>query len=350
MSKKKRDMINKGESFFLIASTASTPSAPHNPPPPTPGRSPVFNNSVKPPKITGNNTLPRNFKAPPPIPGRALPQFGSSVPSFGGSTPSFGSSAPSSGGAPPPPPPPPPGGGPSGVAIGVSPKIQAALIPPVPGGRSRSNSSPLRPVPPPPPRAIPSPPPSAAAAATSLPRGPPKFALPSRPPPGSLAVPPVLPPGRPRSASNSSFNKSGSPQQRNSPVATPPRSPLPPPPSVTPGRAFSGASAAAAAAAPPPPPPPPPPPGGPTVGHNSAPAPPQANVSRQASTLTPLMGLRPSAPTYNTAPQVTLTEGGGRYTFRPTSDLPLPRTVNISRHVYPSGESKGNGKLVLKDV
>jgi hypothetical protein len=46
---------------------------------------------------------------------------------------------------------------------------------------------------------------------------------------------------------------------------------------------------------------------------------------------------------------VPLTEGGGRYTFRPTSDLPPPRQIQSGKkhRVYPSGESKGNSKFMV---
>ncbi|CEG70566.1 hypothetical protein RMATCC62417_06438 [Rhizopus microsporus] len=189
-----------------------------SPPPP-----PAINRSAI------HNTLPRNFKAPP-IPGRALP------------TPSSNTVS-----SPPPPPPP----APPSVASGVSPKIQASLVPSVTTGRTRSNSSPQRPIPPPPPprTSAPSPPASPQVVRSSL------------------AVPPALPPGRPRASSTS-----------NSPNV--PRSPLPPPP--------------------------------PSIGKPSA----RANVP--------------------------LTEGGGKFTFRPISSLPKPRACSKSKHVYPSGESKGN--------
>jgi WAS/WASL-interacting protein len=99
-------------------------------------------------------------------------------------------------------------------------------------------------------------------------------------------------------------------------------------------------------------PPPPPPPGAPNIGRPTPPSfkapsvPTPQNNSYKPSAPTPLMGLRSSPATYNQQ-QVPLTEGGGRYTFRPTSDLPQPRSVQISRHVYPSGESKGNGKFFI---
>ncbi|KAI8365038.1 hypothetical protein EDC96DRAFT_608421 [Choanephora cucurbitarum] len=267
--------------------TGSAPSTPP-PPPPTPGRSPAFN---KMPSST--QTLPRNFKAPPPIPGRAPP-----VPSFNAPSntaappppppppPAISSFSP---GSPPPPPPPPPppstmGGLASPPMSGVSPKIQAALAPPIPG-RARSNSSPQRPVPPPPPpRSVPTPP------ANMVEETPIKSvnSIASRfggnKSVSSLAVPPALPPGRPRSSSSSSQNE---PFRSNSPVPTPPRSPL---------------------------------------------APPSVNMKP------PMFQMKSNQP-----PQERLTEGNGRYTFRPISDLPSPRTGFMKKtRIYPSGETRGN--------
>jgi WAS/WASL-interacting protein len=62
------------------------------------------------------------------------------------------------------------------------------------------------------------------------------------------------------------------------------------------------------------------------------------------------MNNRPLPPSFNRSPpqqqqEVPLTEGGGRFTFRPTSDLPPPRTgFSKKHHVYPSGEQRGNSK------
>ncbi|KAI9248916.1 hypothetical protein BY458DRAFT_526049 [Sporodiniella umbellata] len=139
---------------------SSVPPPP--PPPPPPSSTPNAPKSLAP-----TQTLPRNFKMPP-VPGRSLPT--PTPPVIASGVPPKTQAA-----LVPPPPPPPP------MASGVSPKIQAALIPPVPG-RTRSNSSPQRPVPPPPPRMAPSPP-----ASPVVPRS-------------QLAVPP-LPPGRPRASS-----------------------------------------------------------------------------------------------------------------------------------------------------
>ncbi|KAI8370229.1 hypothetical protein BD560DRAFT_446945 [Blakeslea trispora] len=287
-------------------------------PPPTPGRSPAFN---KMPSST--QTLPRNFKAPPPIPGRAPPIPSFNTPSNTGAPPppppppppplppssstGPGFSSPSVPPPPPPPPPPPVGGlaSPPPITSGVSPKIQAALAPPIPG-RARSNSSPQRPVPPPPPRSVPSPP-------SQVEETPIKSvnSIASRfggsRPASSLAVPPALPPGRPRSSSSSSPNQPLPPRsfqespRSNSPVPTPPRSPLAPP----------------------------------GIPHAK---PPMFQMRSSSPSQPP-----PPPPMNNTSSHVPLTEGNGRYTFRPVSDLPAPRAGFVKKNrVYPSGESRGN--------
>lgn len=238
---------------FSTPSLQNTPPAPPSAPPSAPSvAKPLFH----------NQTLPRGFKMPP-VPGRGLP------------TPSAAPPAPLAPAPPPPPPivasgvppktqaslappaPPPP---PPSVASGVSPRTQASLVPPIPG-RSRSNSSPQRPVPPTPPRMVPSPPTSPVAPRTAM------------------AVPPALPPGRPRASSASAPNTPPPIPKVATRGPLAPRSPLPPPP----------------------------------------------------------MGKPFARPSYN----VPLTEGG-KYTFRSLSDLPKPRQFTRSTHVYPSGENKGN--------
>ncbi|KAG1381389.1 hypothetical protein G6F61_003203 [Rhizopus arrhizus] len=232
--------VDTGRNMSSPSLPSTPPSAPPIAPPSAPPSAPsVIKSTVH------HNTLPRGFKVPP-VPGRALPKPSSPTPPA----------------APPPP-----------VALGVPPKTQASLAP---QGRSRSNSSPQRPIPPPPPpRMAPSPP-----ASPNVPRA-------------GLTVPPALPPGRPRASSASAPNAPPMPPplpggtQKNNvrPTggASAPRSPLPPPPMAKPS----------------------------------------------------------SAPFSRPTIHFPLTEGG-KYTFRPLSELPKPRSFTKSRHVYPSGEFRGN--------
>ncbi|KAF7720859.1 hypothetical protein EC973_005894 [Apophysomyces ossiformis] len=273
--------------------------------------------SSKPPTA---QTLPRSFKAPPPIPGRNL--INTSLSSA--STP------------PPPPPPPPPtsAGISSQPAMGIPPSIKSSLATPPPG-RTRSNSSPQRPIPPPPPRNVPTPPGSPSYPSITT-KGPPmrSVPLPGANTASSLAVPPPLPPGRTRSVSTSdSAQAVPSVNNISGSFASPPP---PPPPPAPPSTQRPSQGLATPPRSPLPPPPPPPPSRlSPSVNSNvpRAPVPPPQNSHSPLSQ------------------QIPLTEGGGRFRFRTLSELPAPRSYNNRfRHVYPSGEERGSNKSVREIV
>ncbi|SAM04439.1 hypothetical protein [Absidia glauca] len=176
LRKTKGPAVSTGRGTGSDAATTVAPSAPPVVRPPT------FN---KP--FSGSNTLPRSFKAPPPIPGRGTPPIPSGAPppppppppatSNNSSIPPPPPPPPVAGNnnssIPPPPPPPPPVTGVPSVP-GVSRNHVSSLVPPTPG-RSRSNSSPQRPIPPPPPRSVPSPPTSPANSAVASSRQAPVF-------------------------------------------------------------------------------------------------------------------------------------------------------------------------------
>ncbi|ORZ18155.1 hypothetical protein BCR42DRAFT_490789 [Absidia repens] len=349
----------KGSAISTGRDTSSNaPSPPSTIPhiPPSTVRPSTFN---KP--LTGSNTLPRSFKAPPPIPGRSAPPIPPSPPpppppssnsSIPAPPPPPPPPAPPSNSSIPPPPPPPPPTMPMSGSIhrpsafppappahpvpGISPNHLSSIAPPLPG-RSRSNSSPQRNIPPPPPPA------------PSSPSRPAIPVFPNRPSPNNtqhrspgLAVPPPLPPGRPRSSSATHSQPQGTPSPSAPPIPPPPPPPVPnsetihrppvPPQLPIYGRPSAPSSSTTNVTPPRSPLPPPPPPTTTNVTPPRSPLPPPPP---------PPSGRQPT--THHQQQQPSLTEGShGQFRFRPMSALPAPRYFQPTRHVYQSGEQHGN--------
>ncbi|KAL0096811.1 hypothetical protein J3Q64DRAFT_1827873 [Phycomyces blakesleeanus] len=402
LRKAKGTAINTGRESS--PATTNTSAAPVPRPPPTFNRPPV--------PQANSNTLPRSFTSRPFTARNTFTPPSNAPPPPPPPPPSAGNNNTPATGGPPPPPPPPPGAG------GIPPSFKSSFVPSLPG-RARSNSSPQRPVPPTPPRAVPAPP-------ASPTRTQPMMAPPVRPSPmrphakTSLAVPPPLPPGRPRSASTNVTPAAPPPPPPQLSAAQtvgggnigngapPPPPPPPPPPSMAtnsrveiPRPPVGRASATPSIPAPsfrlptptapnfqsnnnystPPPPPPPPPgpsnayippapaarlPSPPSIGIPPPPPPPSGvGIQRGApgmatpprSPLPPppsrrVQSFKPSAPSTprgivsdnTSSPEPPLTQG--RYTFRPSSALPQPRSCSHRHHVYPSGAIRGNGKFL----